>query len=286
MIPNNNLSVLPWYTDIEDQNHRRSYAYGAVFPLFVPNNTLIPFQILRSTRADAIKSLRIFYRNGTLWKDVSSVIANSGITVKRFQNLGYDAIVFQGILPLNLNMPEGQMYAVLSDGIENWYSEIFTVVNTAKGYLKIEWYDDEDLTFDAGTIVYKNPNFRNVVYLCTELGKPDYEFTEDGEDRDGSFFPEKQISEKTYRFIFMAPEYLCDVMRLIRLSDHVFVTSRGKTYECDTFLITPKWEVQGDLASVETEFQCATVVKKIGRGYIVPTGGDYNNDFNKDFNIE
>ena len=122
------------------------------------------------------------------------------------------------------------------------------------------------------------------MYLCTELGKPEYQFEEEGENRDGYFFPEKQISEKTYRAMCLAPEYLCDVMRFIRMADYVVITDKyGRSYDCDTFLITPKWQTQGDLASVEIEFETATVVKKIGRGYTITNKGDYNNDFNNDF---
>ena len=96
---------------------------------------------------------------------------------------------------------------------------------------------------------------------------------------------EKQISEKTYRCTFLAPEYLCDVMRLIRLSDYVIVTDKyGRVYNCDTFLATPTWQTQGNLASVEVEFQTDTVVKKICRGTIYENRGDYNSDFNNDFN--
>ena len=114
---------------------------------------------------------------------------------------------------------------------------------------------------------------------------PDYEFEEEGEERDGYFFPEKQISEKTYKFSFLAPEYLCDVMRLIRLSDIVQVTDKyGHLYNVDSFLIEPKWQQQGNLANVECEFQTDTVVKKIGRGYI-NGHADFNGDFNNDFKI-
>lgn len=69
------------------------------------------------------------------------------------------------------------------------------------------------------------------------------------------------------------------------MSDFVTVYSQGRKYDCDTFLITPKWQTQGNLASVECEFECATVVKKIGRGVIPMTGGDYNKDFNNDLTI-
>ena len=107
--------------------------------------------------------------------------------------------------------------------------------------------------------------YRNVLYLPTDIAKPDYSFTEDGEERDGYYFAIKQISQKRYRFKFLAPEYLLDVMRLIRLSDHIKITYRGQEYYPDTFLMTPTWESEGDLASVECEFTTDTVAKKIGR---------------------
>ena len=72
-------------------------------------------------------------------------------------------------------------------------------------------------------------------------------------------------------------------MRIIRMSDYVNVYFDGRTYDCDTFLITPKWQTQGDIASVETEFECATVIKKIGKGVALNNNGDYNGDFNEDF---
>ena len=42
---NNNYSVLPFYTDIQEQNHRKPYAYGEVYPLYAPINQILPFQI-------------------------------------------------------------------------------------------------------------------------------------------------------------------------------------------------------------------------------------------------
>ena len=90
-----------------------------------------------------------------------------------------------------------------------------------------------------------------------------------------------------YKCVILAPEYLCDVMRFIRMSDYVIVKDRyGHSYRCDTFLCTPKWETQGNLASVEMEFTCETVAKKVGRGYIrLGQGDDFNDDFNNDFDI-
>lgn len=287
MIQNNNISVLPWYTSIEQQNHRKSYAYGTIYPLFTPKRTLLPFQIMRNTSSRNITGAQLYDKNGVLFADITTALKETGLQIVPFASLGYDVIVYPSLLPFAIDTPDGIYYARMTDGVNVWYSEMFTIVGDLSGYLKIEWYDVENFVFDAGQIVYQNPKFHNVLYLCAELGKPEYTFEEEGETRDGYFFSEKQISEKTYRCMALAPEYLCDVMRFIRMSDKVFVTDKyGRQYDCDTFLITPKWQTQGDLASVEIEFETATVAKKIGRGYITPgRNGDFNNDFNNDFKI-
>lgn len=285
MIPNNNLSVLPWYSSIEQQNARKWWVYGRVYPLFTPAMFLLPFQILRTHRAGStISSFRIYTKDGVLVGTYTQQINEAGIYIKAFASFGYDVIVFPGLLPVFTQFQNGQYYAVLSDGTETWYSEIFTVVNDIQPYLKIEWWDVEDFTMDAGTIVYVSPSFKNVLYLKADIAKPEYPFEEEGETRDGYFFPIKQISEKHYRFSFLASEYLLDVMRFIRMADYAQITKNGQTYSLDTFLITPEWEDNGDVAAVEAEFDTATVAKKIGRGYIQPNGSDFNNDFNDDFN--
>ena len=285
MIQNNNISVLPWYTSINEQNHRKSYAYGAIYPLFAPADRLLPFQIIRNTRSNNVTSVILYDKTGKLIANITTYMREIGLQIVRFQTLGYDVILYPSILPMPLNQLDGIYYMTLSDGVQTWYSEMFTVVQDVSGYLKIEWWDIENLVFDAGQIVYQNPSFKNALYLCTELGKPDYEFEEDGEERDGYFFPEKRISVKTFKCTILAPEFLCDVMRFIRMADYIHITDKyGREYDCDTFLITPKWQTQGDLASVEIEFKTNTVVKKIGRGYLISNKGDFNQDYNNDFN--
>lgn len=286
MTQNNNISVLPFYTSIDEQNHRKSYAYGKIYPLFAPADMLLPFQIIRNTRANDVTSVVLYEKTGKQVADITTNMKETGLQIVRFQSLRYDVILYPSILPMPLNQLDGIYYMTLSDGVQTWYSEMFTVVQDVSGYLKIQWWDVENLVFDAGQIVYTEPDFKNTLYLCTELGKPEYEFEEDGEERDGYFFPEKQISVKTYKCTILAPEYLCDVMRFIRMADYIHITDKyGREYDCDTFLITPKWETQGDLASVEIEFKTNTVVKKIGRGYIIGNKGDFNEDFDTDFNI-
>ena len=55
MIPNNNLSVLPFYDSIERQNARKWWIYDKVYPLFVPSGYMLPFQVMRPSRTKLVK---------------------------------------------------------------------------------------------------------------------------------------------------------------------------------------------------------------------------------------
>lgn len=285
MIPNNNLSVLPWYASIEQQNARKWWIYNRVYPLYTQAMFMLPFQILRNhISGTSISYFKVYTKDGALVGDYTTAMVQQGLQVKAFASFDYDVIVYAGLLPVFSAMADGQYYAVLSDGTNTWYSEIFTVVNDISPYLKLEWWDTDDFIMDAGRILYANPTFKNVLYLPADIAKPEYTFEDESEERDGYSFPTKQISKKIYHFGFLASEYLLDVMRFIRMSDFVEITNAGQRYSVDSFLITPEWEDNGDVASVDAEFSTATVAKKIGLAYVKAQRGDYNDDFNNDFN--
>lgn len=287
MIPNNNLSVLPWYESIEQQNARKWWVYGRIYPLFTPAGFLLPFQLIIPYQSTHVISNCLLYDANTgalIDSAVADKLSDTGLQIKKFQSLGYSVVVYPALLPAFTQMANGRYYLRLRIDSKNYFSDVFTVVNDIQPYLKITWWDLDDFTMDAGTIVYNNPAFKNVLYLQSDLAKPEYPFEEEGETRDGYFFPTKQISEKRYRFNFLASEYLLDVMRFIRMADFAEIEYHGQTYSLDTFLITPEWEDNGDVAAVEAVFDTATVAKKIGLGYIKAQRGDFNDDFNNDFN--
>lgn len=181
----------------------------------------------------------------------------------------------------------GQYYIAFTDGGYSYVSEVFTIVDDAydntADYVIIKWWDDEDFVMEAGTIHYAmgtymddevpvDLKFVNQVILQSDIAKPEYIFEEEGETRDGYFFPTKMISEKRYKFSFLASEYLLDLMRFIRMADHVQIRHKGYIYTPDTFLISPEWEGNGDIAAVEASFDTDTVAKKIGLGYTKQVG--------------
>lgn len=289
---NNNLSCLPFYRNIEEQNARKWWVYGRVYPLFAPANFLLPFQIL--TTIENANNPRVYLAELFTSDGVSLGYLNEVSSHCQIIDYGeYFAVVNNGdMLITSINIPNGRYYlklgvysGVMYSELQYFYSEIFTVVNDIEPYLKIEWWDNEDLLFDAGRIVFKTNTYRykQRLYLQSDIAKPEYIFEDEGENRDGYFFPIKQISEKRYKFSFFASEYLLDVMRFIRMADHIVITYHSQEYRPDSFLITPQWESNGDVAAVDGEFETDTVVKKLGRGYLIPNGGSFNDDYNDDY---
>ena len=261
MTPSNNLSVLPFYDSIEQQNHRKSFAFDNVFQLLMPNRTILPFQILRASSSSQIASVMLISCDTGISYNITSTLQSNGLTIIPDANDNMDVIIWNGSYQVPSFVENGTYYIQLIAG-QVWYSDMFTLTGNAGRYMMVEWWDEKTHYFDGGHIFYDG-NFRHRLYLDTELGKPEYPFDETGSDRDGYFFPEKQISEKRYKFNFIAPEYLTDAIRLIRLRDFVHVTNKGNLFVCDTFMSNVSWQTQGDLASVDCEFETFTVVKKI-----------------------
>lgn len=180
----------------------------------------------------------------------------------------YDYIFLTASKQYN-TLPEGAHYLEITDGTNTWFSDNFTTKDA--DYLKIEWWNESNLDLADGTkLVFLMPNqswfnWKPSLYIPTDIGMPDYEFEEEVEERGGYQFPLQQISYKKYKFNFLAPEVVCDAMRLIRLSDHIEITKGSAKYVANTFLMTPSWQDQGYLARVECEFTTDTIVKKNGK---------------------
>ena len=176
-----------------------------------------------------------------------------------------DYIVHKGEETSILEGFTDKMYLELSDGIDTWYSAYFGFCEPC---MRIEWYDVEDFLFDAGAIAYSD-GYKNEMFFDAEIGMPEYEFEEEVAERNGYQFPISQISYKKYKFTILVPEEVCDVMRFIRLSDHIRISTKNDTYEATSFLMTPTWAEQGYLAEVACEFTTDTVAKKIGKGVTI-----------------
>lgn len=269
MTPNNNFNVLPFYESLDEQDYQKEFAHGFSLPIIAPNDRLLPFQIRRFHSLDQITSIRLWRVDNNSFTDIETETILAGLTIKYFSSECYDLIINPASPFDSLELNSGSYYLEVKDDNNTWYSEVFHVVENIDQYLKLEYWDTDNIAYKDGHIDYSD-DFKNFLYIDTKIGKPEYPFEEEVQERDGYLFVEKQISEKRYKFNFLATEALCDALRVVRMHDYINIYLDGATYEVDSIVIEPKWQKQGNIAVVEVEFDCDTAVKKVGKGMILP----------------
>lgn len=299
ILNNNNLSPIPFYGSLAEQDFRKWYAYGGMYPHRVSSRNLVPFFFTVDEEGVSIDKVSVFqvccneevFGKGSYnlsFSDAFSVHKEEGGDVPIGSMIaakcgimeadGYSTIYYSAP-NINIGLEKGayfmQFDLTTDGGPMTVYSDVFFVEPYAdlnKFFVGIKWYDGSDLELsDGGVIPYAHGEgkyYGNQIFLDTTIGMPEYSFTEDGEERDGRFFPIKQISEKVYKFKAIVPEYLCDCMRLIRLSDVVTITDQlGHSYKVEHFEMEVEWLDGGHLAEIDCSFETDTVVKKIGKAY-------------------
>lgn len=280
----NNLSCIPFYTKKEHQDFRLWYAYGEKYPHYVPSDFLIPFSFVVPYHAGQPDNIEVeFYRaccseEQYLDNDFSAIMNGNGLVVKNDYTRRISVLTYFAREERSLDLEEGMYYMkitlVYGAARNTYYSDVFFVKDASKlnKYVCIKWRNEENLEYDGGFIPYGELEggepFTNRLYLDTTIAMPEYKFTEDGEERNGRFFPIKQISEKVYKMSFIAPEYLCDVMRLIRMADYIeLYDGLGRTLIVEQFEMDVKWSQGGHYAEVTCSIQTDSVIKKIGKAY-------------------
>ena len=99
---------------------------------------------MRNTRSNNVTSVVLYEKTGKQVANITTYMKETGLQIVQFQTLGYDVILYPSLLPMPLNQLDGIYYMTLSDGVQTWYSEMFTVVQDVSGYLKIQWWDIEN----------------------------------------------------------------------------------------------------------------------------------------------
>lgn len=261
---NRSYSPLAWYDSIEEQNHNKWYAFGNVYRMCMPNGYILPFQFNRPASDEEIAYVMIHPLSGGNPIDITNVMLQNGLeVVSDYNAYGYDVIRYNSNNSIGVTVDDGYYYLSIEYGSGIIFSEVFTFSSDLSKHIRIEWEIYDDIVSGSGIVLSGN----NVLYVSSDIGKPEYIFEEEGTDRDGLFFAEKQLSEKVYRFTFLAPEYVCDSIRLAQMADSVIVTdANGNSHYCDTFNTTVEWQEQGDVASVEVKFTTSAVLKKVGKG--------------------
>ena len=266
---------LRFYETLDHQNRFRKGGESKVFKLLSPSNYMLPFQIKRSALPVPVTSVKYVSTKDASEIEVINDLVNDQL--RGFPFVGYDILVHFGSQELINPIPPGEYYIKITDNTNVWFSELIDVQNFGVDDLsmnrcavtKITYWDTCDV---AGifyrTLQYGSEQYKNILYLDVDIGKPNYEFVEDGEeDAEGNFIAEYKRLEKQYVIQGVFPEYMVDALSLLPLhiggSGNVQVlTSRGYTGAVDKMTVSPNWEGNlGVWALTDIVFNTEFVVK-------------------------
>lgn len=262
----NNFSPLAFREKSQKATYKKWYAYGKEFALPFSTTELPPFQFtvanLPSFDPTTVEVLLVNeatgVRSGTGIKIKVDTMDehNSVLYVSPGSNV-YAKSIEPGVYRAEFAIPEGETYVstpiCVTEGIE-----------TNTNFVKLEYWNDEKLAYPNGFVTTGTDNdFKFQMYIPTTFFKPKYEFEEEITKRAGYKFLELQTCNKVFGFNFLAPEYICDALRLVRLSDYIRFTHDGEYYNALNFEYTPDWQDNGYLAAIECQFETDTIIQKL-----------------------
>ena len=261
----NNFSPLAFRKKESKATYEKWYAFGKNYAIPASANTLTPFQFTEL-------NIPVFDPNTI---EVEVINEETGESKKSGVYVGFDVMpehggvlyVSPGKNSFREALPQGTYRARFSIGDEVYISTPFCVIpgiETSSKYLLIEYWNDEKIAYPGGFITTgANNDFKYQMYVPATICKPKYEFEEELTKRAGYKFLELQTSTKVYAFTFVAPEFICDAMRLIRLSDYIRISHDGEYYNALNFEFDVDWQEQLYLAAVDCQFETDSIIQKL-----------------------
>ena len=261
----NNFSPLAFRKKESKATYEKWYAFGKNYAIPASANTLTPFQFTEL-------NIPVFDPDTI---EVEAVNEETGESTKTGVYVSFDVMpehggvlyVSPGKNSFREALPQGTYRARFTIGDEVYISTPFCVIpgiETSSKYLLIEYWNDEKIAYPGGFITTgANNDFRYQMYVPATICKPKYEFEEELTKRAGYKFLELQTSTKVYAFTFVAPEFICDAMRLIRLSDYIRISHDGEYYNALNFEFDVDWQEQLYLAAVDCQFETDSIIQKL-----------------------
>lgn len=262
----NNFSPLAFREKSMKATYKKWYAYGKEFALPFSTTELPPFQFtVANLPSFDPTTVEVFLVN-----EATGVRTGTGIKIKVDTMDEHNSVLYvspgsnvyaksiePGVHRAEFTIPEGETYVstpiCVTEGIE-----------TNTNFVKLEYWNDEKLAYPNGFVTTGTDNdFKFQMYIPTTFFKPKYEFEEEITKRAGYKFLELQTCNKVFGFNFLAPEYICDALRLVRLSDYIRFSHDGEYYNALNFEYSPDWQDNGYLAAIECQFETDTIIQKL-----------------------
>ena len=259
-------TIVPFYDAVSEQYRYRDDQQITRKQLRLVCSTLrlLPFTIRRATSAGVVANLlfRIYkVSDGTLAKTATPA---THLTITTGST--YDYINYVANADFATALPYGEYYVRITDEFPtpdvDYYSDVFMVVSAVTDYIKVEFWDDEQLNNIPAS-------FHQYLYIDNSYKTPDYIREEEGEKIDGILLKQKQTTQKVLNlYNLLTPEFMLDSLMTLPMIDNVNVTDL--LADCMTPLEVrlrdPEWfsDLGGAYAKLDIQFVEWIVIKKGG----------------------
>lgn len=285
-----NFSPLAFYPS-QPTDWIPDYAFGNISPVIMKKGQLLPFQLVYDSYQYSIWNVEAYK-----YEPVSRTFTKAFDLDKSYFKLDtvgeLTILAVTGGIILDARFEEG-LYSIKirtsNDGVnttEIW-SDFICMTSRVEDYVHIKYTNSFNLVLNNGLIAFKG-GFSFEAYLNTQIGKPEYEFEEEGDERLGYTFIESVTSKKKYSFAFFGNEHLCDALRIVKLCDTIsidnkYLSEAEENFSPISFDMEVSWEEQGDLALVVCTFEIDNIVSAVGHFSPYLLGHSFNDDYNDDY---
>ena len=272
----NNYGTLCWFDDVKFQHRNKWYEYDHYQPVTTWTNQIPPFQHPLNSDSSVVISFQLVNVEDNEFFEIRNEMEAAGMRLRTYAATddypAHRLVVWPAVAKIPGQYKEGVYYAIMRTADKTWYSEHFVMRNhMGDDFIYLEWVHAEkyNLYPQLGHFIDYNGNYKNFLWIKCDIGKPQWFYEEEFEDRDGFPYPVHQVKFKLNQFSIIVSEYYLDILAEIPLHDCVNIIHQGHTYEVDRFIMNqPTWFPQGSLAEVVLQFRYDTTTIVSGRGVI------------------
>lgn len=272
-----NYGTLVFFKDPKFQHRNKWYEYDHYQPVHCPLNQLPPFQHPLTAESSAVFSFQIVNVEDNQFFEIRNDLTLAGMRQERYLATEvypeHQKLIYPAISKFPGTFKSGLYYAIMKTNSETWYSEHF-VMNDFVGeddFIYLEWLHARNYKLypQVGHFIDYSKGYKNFLYIKSDIGKPEWFYEEEEDNRDGDLLPIHQVKFKMCGFQIIVSEYFLDILAEIPLHDCVVIKHQGHTYQVDKFIMNqPSWFPQGAKASVRLQFRYNTTTIVSGRGVV------------------
>lgn len=125
------IQPLRFYDTTDKQNFRKSWVKNGIDKYSCvnnPKNSLIPFQLGRKKSNRTITTFDLYTIDDVFYKNILTIISGTiNDHLKYYQYTSIDKIIWNPINDFTSFLDSGYYYIYISDGFNDWYSEVMYV---------------------------------------------------------------------------------------------------------------------------------------------------------------